>query len=83
MALCLLLPYAYKLQKGDVLYISLTTDDEKLNKIFIPGAGGDKLCNKDKEYLVQCFILLVLPFKNGTIEFPYLGKIKVDRFGNF
>jgi hypothetical protein len=33
-------PYAYKLQKGDVLYISLTTDDEKLNKIFVPGLGA-------------------------------------------
>lgn len=77
----LVIPYAYKLQKGDVLYISLTTDDEKLNKIFVPsGSGGTQV---QQGQGVSGSMLYYIGFtidENGEIEFPYLGKIKVAEF---
>lgn len=78
------LPYSYKLQKGDVLYISLTTEDEKLNKIFIPGAGGGQVMQQPQG--VSGTMLYFIGFtiqKDGTIEFPYLGKVKVDNLEVF
>jgi polysaccharide export outer membrane protein len=72
-------PYAYKLQKGDILYISLTTEDEKLNKIFVPGAAGGQMMMQQQG--VSGSLLYFIGFtidKNGEIEFPYLGKIKVE-----
>jgi polysaccharide export outer membrane protein len=71
-------PYAYKLQKGDILYITLTTEDEKLNRIFVPSAGGQTLFQQQG---VSGTILYYIGFtidKQGEIEFPYLGKIKVS-----
>ncbi len=71
--------YAYKLQKGDILYISLTTDDEKLNKIFVPsGSGG---IQGQQGQGVSGTMLYYIGFTIddvGEIEFPYLGKIKVS-----
>jgi polysaccharide export outer membrane protein len=70
-------PYAYKLQKGDVVYVSLTTEDEKLNKVFVPGAGGQVL---QQQQNVSGTLLYYIGFtidSRGEIEFPYLGKIKV------
>lgn len=72
-------PYEYKLQKGDVLYISLTTEDEKLNKIFVPGMGGNQLIQQQPS--ISGTLLYYIGFtidKQGEIEFPYLGKIKVS-----
>jgi polysaccharide export outer membrane protein len=72
------LPYTYRLQKGDVLYISLTTEDEKLNRIFVPGAGGGQVMQQQQS--VSGTLLYFIGFtidKKGEIEFPYLGKIKV------
>jgi polysaccharide export outer membrane protein len=71
-------PYAYKLQKGDVLYISLSTDDEKLNRIFVPSGGGGIQVAQGQG--VSGSMLYYVGFTiddNGEIEFPYLGKIKV------
>jgi len=71
------MPYEYKLQKGDILYISLTTDDEKLNKVFIPSAGGQQMAqNQNVAGTMFYFIGFTIDDK-GEIEFPYLGKIKV------
>jgi polysaccharide export outer membrane protein len=70
-------PYAYKLQKGDVVYVSLTTEDEKLNRIFVPGASGQVL---QQQQNVSGTLLYFIGFtidSKGEIEFPYLGKIKV------
>jgi polysaccharide export outer membrane protein len=69
----------YKLQKGDILYVSLTTDDEKLNRIFVPGASGGTLQIQQNQN-VSGSILYYVGFTvddNGEIEFPYMGKIKV------
>jgi polysaccharide export outer membrane protein len=71
-------PYAYKLQIGDVLYISLTTEDEKLNKIFIPTAGSGQMMQQPVG--VSGTLMYYIGFtidNNGEIEFPYLGKISV------
>jgi polysaccharide export outer membrane protein len=73
------IPYAYKLQKGDVLYVSLTTEDEKLNKIFVPGTGGGQIMQQAQG--VSGTLLYYIGFtidSKGEIEFPYLGKIKVS-----
>jgi polysaccharide export outer membrane protein len=73
------IPYAYKLQKGDVLYISLTTDDERLNRIFVPSGGGGMQMQQAQG--VSGSMLYYIGFtidENGEIEFPYLGKIKVS-----
>jgi polysaccharide export outer membrane protein len=70
-------PYTYKLQKGDVLYVSLTTEDEKLNKIFVPGAGGQVLQQQQNVSGTLFYFVGFTIDSKGEIEFPYLGKIKV------
>ena len=71
-------PYAYKLQKGDVLFISLTTDDDKLNKIFVPSAGGQNLLQNTNISGTMLYYAGFTIDNQGEIEFPYLGKIKVS-----
>jgi polysaccharide export outer membrane protein len=69
---------AYKLQKGDILYISLSTDDERLNNIFVPMAGNGMPVMQGPG--ISGGMLYFLGFTvtpNGEIEFPYLGKINV------
>jgi polysaccharide export outer membrane protein len=70
-------PYSYALQQGDVLYISLTTDDERLNKIFVPGASGQVLQQAQGVSGTNLYFIGFTVDKFGFIEFPYLGKIKV------
>jgi polysaccharide export outer membrane protein len=73
-----IVPYAYKLQKGDILYVALTTEDEKLNKIFVPSGGGNMQIQQGQG--VSGSMLYYIGFTvdvNGDIEFPFLGKIKV------
>jgi polysaccharide export outer membrane protein len=75
------IPYAYKLQKGDVLYISLTTDDERLNKIFVPsgGAGNMQMLQGQGVSGGMLYFIGFTVDANGDIEFPYLGKISVHQ----
>jgi polysaccharide export outer membrane protein len=75
-----IIPYAYKLQKGDILYVSLTTEDEKLNRIFVPSVGGGGGAMMQAGQGVAGSMLYFIGFtvdENGDIEFPYLGKINV------
>jgi polysaccharide export outer membrane protein len=70
--------YAYKLQKGDILYVALTSDDERLNKIFVPNGGGQFIQPGPN---ISGSILYFVGFtidQAGEIEFPYLGKISVN-----
>lgn len=71
-------PYTYKLQKGDILYVSLTTEDEKMNRIFVPsGSGGAMMqAGQGAAGSMLYFIGFTIDEK-GDIEFPYLGKINV------
>ncbi len=73
------IPYAYKLQKGDILYVALTTDDEKLNKIFVPNGGGANMQIQQGQGVAGSMLYFVgfTIDANGDIEFPYLGKITV------
>jgi polysaccharide export outer membrane protein len=69
--------YAYKIQSGDILYISLTSDDEKLSQVFIPGGGGNMMMqNQQASGSPMYFIGFTIDSK-GEIEFPILGKISV------
>lgn len=72
-------PYLYKLQAGDVLYISLTTDDERLNKIFIPSTPTGQMmqAGQSTSGTSLYFIGFTLNPK-GEIEFPYLGSLSVS-----
>ncbi len=70
-------PYAYKLQKGDVLYISLTTDDERLNKVFVPATNGQSMVQGVGVSGTMLYYVGFTIDNQGEIEFPYLGKIKV------
>ena len=71
-------PYAYKLQKGDVLYISLTTDDERLNNVFIPAATGQTMLQATGVSGTMLYYVGFTIDNQGEIEFPYLGKIKIE-----
>jgi polysaccharide export outer membrane protein len=71
------IPYEYKLQKGDILYISLTTDDEKLGRVFVPGATGQMMFQGQGVSGTMLYFIGFTIDNNGFIEFPYLGKIKV------
>jgi polysaccharide export outer membrane protein len=72
-----LIPYSYKLQTGDILYISLSTDDEHLNKIFVPGLGGAQMAQSPGVSGTMMYFVGFTIDKNGDIELPYLGKINV------
>jgi polysaccharide export outer membrane protein len=75
------MPYAYKLQKGDVLYVALTTDDEKLNRLFVPSGGNGGMLMQPGQG-VSGGMLYFIGFTvdaSGDIEFPYLGKISVHQ----
>jgi polysaccharide export outer membrane protein len=70
--------YAYKIQKGDILYITLSTEDEKLNKLFVPsganqamqmGAGVAGTPMYFSGFTIDAF---------GDLELPYLGKIHLE-----
>lgn len=70
-------PYAYRLQKGDILYISLTTDDEKLNSIFVPkqtSAMGMMQAGSGTPFYLSGFTIN----SAGAIEMPYLGQIVME-----
>lgn len=70
--------YAYKLQKGDILYVALSTDDEKLNKIFVPASSN--LVNAQGERIVgtQFYFTGFTLTNDGELELPYLGKVKIS-----
>jgi polysaccharide export outer membrane protein len=73
-------PYVYILQKGDILYISLTTEDEQLNKLFVPNgaAGGGMVMQQGQSVSGTPFYFIGYSIdKDGFIEFPYMGKVKV------
>jgi polysaccharide export outer membrane protein len=70
-------PYSYKLQKDDVLYISLSTDDERLNKIFVPSVGGQMMQQSQNVSGTMLYYVGFTIDSHGDIELPYIGKIRV------
>lgn len=71
------MPYEYKLQKGDILYISLSTDDERLNKLFVPTQNGQMVQQNQSVSGTSLYYIGFTVDNNGFIEFPYLGKVSV------
>jgi polysaccharide export outer membrane protein len=72
-----IIPYAYKLQKGDVLYISLSTDDERLNRLFVPTQNGQMVQQSQSVSGTSLYYIGFTVDNGGFIEFPYLGKVSV------
>ncbi len=69
-------PYNYKIQIGDILYISLLSEDDKLNKLFVPSAQGQAMVGGGlgSPYYFTGFTVDPL----GFVELPYVGKVKVS-----
>ncbi len=70
--------YQYKLQAGDILYISLSTDDQRLNNIFVPSGGamiaqGGGVGMAGTPFYLTGFTI----DESGNIELPYVGFVKV------
>jgi len=68
-------PYNYKIQSGDILYISLLSEDDKINKLFVPSAQGQGMMGAGggSPYYFTGFTVDPL----GMVEMPYVGKIAV------
>jgi polysaccharide export outer membrane protein len=69
--------YQYKLQAGDILYISLSTDDQRLNNIFVP--SGTLQMQQAAGLAGTPFYLTGFTIDvTGNIELPYVGFVKVE-----
>ncbi len=67
-------PYNYKIQNGDILYISLLSEDEKINKLFVPSAQGQGQGGMvGSPYYFTGFTV----DPEGKVELPYVGKVVV------
>ncbi len=65
----------YKLKPGDILYIKLVTEDEKMNALFNPLTSGNmnmQMFNQQGMGTPYYFIGYSLD-KNGQIELPFIG----------
>jgi polysaccharide export outer membrane protein len=70
--------YQYKLQAGDILYISLSTDDQRLNNIFVP-SGNAMIMQQGAGVAGTPFYLTGFTIDvAGNIELPYVGFVKVE-----
>ncbi|MBC7381850.1 MAG: polysaccharide biosynthesis/export family protein [Bacteroidia bacterium] len=69
--------YNYKLQNGDILYLSLSTDDERLNKIFIPNVSGQMNQQSQGTAGTPFYYTGFTIDGKGEVELPYLGKVSV------
>ena len=70
-------PYNYKIQNGDILYISLMSEDDRINKLFVPSAqtaqGGGVGGGMGSPFYFTGFTV----DPEGKVELPYVGKISV------
>ncbi len=67
--------YAYKLQNGDILFVSLSTDDERLNKMFVPAAGATSMQMGVGMAGTQFYFTGFTLNSAGELELPYIGKV--------
>jgi len=70
----------YKLKPGDILYIRLVTEDDKMNDIFNPLSSG----NANMQMMMNQggtgtpFYLIGYSLdKDGQLDFPFIGKINL------
>jgi polysaccharide export outer membrane protein len=68
-------PYEYKLQAGDILYIALSTEDEKMNRAFVPASTGNMMMQGQGVSGTMLYYIGFTIDKNGVIELPFLGKL--------
>jgi len=68
-------PYAYKLQANDILYITLTTEDDKLNKVFVPATTGNMMIQGQGVAGTMLYYIGFTIDSKGVIELPFLGKL--------
>lgn len=68
--------YNYKIQNGDILYISLLSDDDKINKVFVPSAQGQGMMGGGAMGSPYYFTGFTVD-PEGKVELPYVGKVKV------
>jgi polysaccharide export outer membrane protein len=69
--------YQYKLQAGDILYISLSTDDQRLNSIFVP-SGAMQMQQAAGMAGTPFYLTGFTIDVTGNIELPYVGFVKVE-----
>jgi polysaccharide export outer membrane protein len=70
--------FVYKLQRGDILYVSLTIDNPEMNKVFVPGMANGP--SPAQSAFISGTAMYYVGFTidvDGNIEFPQLGKINV------
>jgi polysaccharide export outer membrane protein len=68
--------YNYKIQCGDILFISLMSEDDRINKIFVPSAQGQIMMGgvTGSPYYFTGFTV----DPEGKVELPYVGRVKVS-----
>lgn len=69
----------YRLQKKDILYISLSTEDERMNKVFVPGVGVATPTVQNQYSVGTLFYYIGFTINDsGCVELPYVGNIHVE-----
>jgi polysaccharide export outer membrane protein len=70
----------YKLKPGDILYIKLVTEDEKMNALFNPlTSGGMNMQMMQQGGSGTPFYIMGYSLdKNGQLELPYIGKLQLN-----
>ncbi len=70
-------PYVYSLQNGDILYISLSTDDDRLNRIFVPSTSAQNMQQSANISGTPFYFTGFTIDSRGEVELPYIGKVMV------
>jgi polysaccharide biosynthesis/export protein len=68
----------YKLQNGDILYIKLTTEDHKMNEIFVPQVQAQGIAQGVGTVGTALYYVGFTINSKGNIDFPYLGDIHLE-----
>jgi polysaccharide export outer membrane protein len=69
----------YQLKPGDILYIKLVTEDEKMNALFNPLTSGalNMQLQQQQGFGTPFYYLGYSIDKDGNLELPYIGKIEL------
>ncbi|MFN4083119.1 MAG: polysaccharide biosynthesis/export family protein [Bacteroidia bacterium] len=70
----------YKLKPGDILYIRLVTEDDKMNALFNPNTSGNAnmmMMQGGSNFGTPFYIMGYSLDKDGYLELPYIGKVNL------
>jgi polysaccharide export outer membrane protein len=67
----------YKLKAGDILYIRISTDDEKMNSLFNPLTNNGMNLQMTGTNGTPFYLMGYSVNNLGELDFPYIGKINV------